>query len=73
MSDIEKPSWEWRAQVERLELQLAETYAHLAAQRQATYQAVEREHAAKRQLATANQAIETRIEKELTKLDKEKS
>ena len=52
MSDIEKPSWEWRAQVERLELQLAETQAHLDTQRQATYQAVEREHAAKKQLTT---------------------
>lgn len=47
----EKPSWEWRAQAERLELQLAETLAHLEAQRQATYRAVAREHAAKRQLA----------------------
>ena len=57
MSDIEKPSWEWRAQVERLELQLAETYAHLAAQRQATYQAVEREHTAKKRIQVVEGAL----------------
>jgi alkylation response protein AidB-like acyl-CoA dehydrogenase len=39
------------AEVETLRRQLAETHAHLEAQRQATYQAVEREHAAKAALA----------------------
>ena len=82
MSDIEKPSWEWRQEVEAItaelehtksamaseyemdmndqirkrravEQQIADTHAHLESQRQATYQAVEREHAAKQQLATA--------------------
>ena len=41
-----------------LRQQLAETQAHLDAQRQATYRAVEREHAAKRQLAEVTQELE---------------
>lgn len=58
MSETEKPSWEWRAQLANLNRVYANTVAmlertnqHLESQRAATYQAVEREHAAKAELA----------------------
>ena len=49
---------EWLAKrVDALQRQLATTTAHLEAQRTATYQAVAREHTAKRELVTARQAV----------------
>ena len=57
MSAQEQARAERVAELERLRQQLAETQAHLDAQRQATYQAVEREHAAKRQLAQRDARI----------------
>jgi hypothetical protein len=44
-------------EVVTLRQQLAETMAHLEAQRQATYQAVEREHAAKKRIQVVEGAL----------------
>jgi len=43
-----------QAQLDQLRQQLATTHEHLESQRRVTYEAIEREHAAKQQLAEAN-------------------
>ena len=48
---------EKQAEVNGLEQRLAETLAHLEAQRTATYQAVAREHEAKRQMAVLKKLL----------------
>jgi hypothetical protein len=47
---------------EKAERQLAETHAHLDDQRQATYQAVEREHTVKRKLAEVTKERDEAVE-----------
>ena len=55
--EAEHAATEALARLQRLEQQLVTTHAHLEAQRTATYQAVEREHAAKRELAISRHEL----------------